>query len=480
MHDALKSAAIIAAVLERLIAVWASFHAVLHKRETQTVIGWVGLIWLSPFVGSLLYYCLGINRIQRKGQRMQRGMVRKFREALRRERLIEDPESLLDLPFGGRLQSVVAHVTGKLLLRGNSVQPLCGGECAYPAMLDAIARARISVTLCSYIFDNDRAGAEFVSGLIAAHQRGVQVRVLIDDVGSRYTRPPITRLLHEAGIPVATFLPTWAPRLASYANLRIHRKLMVVDGETAFAGGMNIREGCRGDWKTKHPIQDIHFRILGPVVSQVQETFVTDWAFATNEQLQGERWFGLPKRCGDVLARGIPDGPDSDLDNIRLTILAALSVAEKKVDIVTPYFLPDESVINALNVSAMRGVRIRIVIPRVNNIAMVGWASSDPLRHVLERGCEVYRTPPPFDHSKIMLVDDEWTLIGSSNWDPRSLRLNFEFNVECYDRELNRQLSGVIDQKINVADRLTLGDLNARPWAVRIRDGIARLAIPYL
>lgn len=479
MYESLQYSALIFAILERLAAIIASLHAVLTKRETQSVIGWVGLIWLSPVIGSILYICFGINRIERKGQRIQRGMDRRFRQALQQGRFI-DEEAYHDLPFEGRLAEVVSQVTGKHLLSGNSVRLLSGGEQAYPEMLSALHRARRSISLCTYIFDNDRAGKEFVAELVAARDRGVEVRVLIDDVGSRYSRPTIVRELQQHKLQVSTFLPTRVPRMASYANLRNHRKLLVVDGETAFAGGMNIREGCRGDWQCDHPIQDLHFKLSGPVVSHVQETFVTDWAFATGEKLHSEVWFAPPQRSGLIRARGIPDGPDTDLDNIRLVILAALAVAQERVDVVTPYFLPDDAVISALNVAAMRGIRVRIVTPEFNNIQMVQWASTDPIGRILERGCEVYQTPAPFDHSKIFLVDDAWSLIGSSNWDPRSLRLNFEFNVECYGSELNRELSQVVDAKVAQANRLTLSDLRARTLLVRLRDGLARMAIPYL
>ncbi|WP_437205632.1 cardiolipin synthase [Planctomicrobium sp. SH664] len=479
MKDPIFYWGLIFALLERALAIGTSLHAILTKRETQTVIGWVGLIWLSPFLGSLFYFCFGINRIERRGQRIERRRDRKFMEALRRGRFV-DHDARQELPFRGTLFSVVSKITSKPLLTGNSVKLLVGGEQAYPAMLQAIDEAVRSVSLCSYIFDNDRAGQEFAAALVRARQRGVEVRVLVDDVGSRYSKPPITRVLRAKGIQTSTFLPTRVPRLAFYANLRNHRKLMVVDGRLGFAGGMNIREGCRLDWETSHPVQDIHFRFEGPVVSHIQETFVTDWAFATGEQLQGGDWFTTPDRRGQIRARGISDGPDSDIDNIRLVILAGLQAAEARIDIVTPYFLPDLAIVNALTLAAMRGVRVRILLPQENNILLVQWASMDPISNVLPSGCEIYLTAPPFDHTKVMLVDDDWSLIGSSNWDPRSLRLNFEFNIECYDRELNQQLTRLVEGKLQSARRMTIEDVKQRSLPVRLRDGLARMAIPYL
>ncbi len=480
MSDMIEIWTISLAIFERGIALLSSIHAVLYKRETPTVIGWVGLIWLSPFIGSLFYICFGVNRIERKAQRLQRSMDRQFRHELERGRFVDNAEASHRLPFQGRLNSVVGRITGKPLLSGNSITPLNGGVAAYSSMLEAIGQAKRSITLCTYIFDNDRAGREFVQALSEAHRRGVQIRVLIDFVGSRYSKPSIVHALIRQQIPVATFLPTWRPWLANYANLRLHRKTMVVDGEIGFTGGMNIREGCREDWKTVHPVQDVHFRIEGPAVSHIQEMFVTDWAFTTGERLLGPLWFSPPENRGNVRSRGVPDGPDTDFDFVRLVILGAIAAAEHRVDIVTPYFLPDAAILDALSVAAMRGVRVRILLPEKNNIRLVQWAASDPLSHVLARGCEVYQTPPPFDHTKLFLIDDDWALIGSSNWDPRSLRLNFEFNMECYDRDLVANLSKIVESKLATGRRMTLSELWTRPFLYRLRDGVARMAIPYL
>jgi cardiolipin synthase len=181
-----------------------------------------------------------------------------------------------------------------------------------------------------------------------------------------------------------------------------------------------------------------------------------------------------------VTARGLPDGPDEDLDPCRFTRLGALSCARDWVRIVTPYFVPDPAILTQLAVTAMRGVRVEIVLPAVNNLILVHWAATAQLWQVLGRGCRVYYTPPPFDHTKLMLVDGAWALVGSSNWDARSLRLNFEFDLECYDTALVEELDRLVESKLARARPVTLEDVNNRSLAVKLRDGIARLAAPYL
>jgi len=306
------------------------------------------------------------------------------------------------------------------------------------------------------------------------------VRVLIDAVGARYTWPSIEHALKAGGVRQARFLPTLLPGRWAYANLRNHRKVLVIDGILGFTGGLNIREGHYLSLRPAHPIQDLHFRIQGPVVGHLQEVFAEDWEFSTSETLQGEKWFRSIQPAGNMLARGITTGPDQDIDKLRIALLGAIACAESSISIVSPYFLPDESLMMALNVAALRGVQVDIVLPQVNNQVLVKWASTALLWELIERGCRIWFSPPPFDHTKLMVVDKLWALIGSANWDPRSLRLNFEFNVECYDAQLAGRLQDRIDRRIADSRRVTMADVEGMPLPVRLRNGIARLFTPYL
>ncbi len=471
------------AALNLLLASVATVHAVLWKRDSRAAIAWVGLVWLAPLIGSTAYFCLGINRIQRKAASLGvRTAWQQRPETQASERdLTKAREWNSAFPNLQGLARAIRSLTGQSLQPGNRVVPLLDGDEAFPAMLQAIEEARNSIALLSYIFDNDRAGDRFVHALQQAVQRGVEVRVLVDDVGARYSRPTILGRLRRAGVRCATFLPTRVPRLFQYANLRNHRKILVIDGQTGFAGGTNIREGHWRSLRPHDPIQCLHFLIEGPVVMQMQEAFAIDWAFATGESLSGPRWFPpTTPHAGNVWARGIPDGPDEDFEKLPDALIAALSSATRCVRILTPYFLPDAPVIRALNVTAMRGVDVRIILPEICNVRLVNWARSAQLWQVLEKGCRVFLSPPPFDHSKLMVVDGVWSLIGSSNWDPRSLRLNFEFNLECYDDNLASGLQALVEHKLRAAREVTLADLDNRSFPVRLRDGLARLATPYL
>ena len=464
----------------------ASGHALLHKREPRAATLWIGVIWLLPALGPLLYLMLGVNRIRRRAIKL--GVHKTFSRPV--------PENLGEAEHDGaehlqHLAHVVSRVVKQPLTAGNHIEPLVNGDAAFPAMLAAIEAAKKSVTLASYIFDNDASGKKIVAALERAVKRGVAVRVLVDAAGARYSFPPITFALRRAGIRFAKFLPTsiFTPWRLATINLRNHRKSLVVDGEIAFTGGMNIRHGNVLADKPAHPVQDLHFRITGPVVMELQETFANDWAFTTDEILDGDLWFPPSETsfvragwqtAGNVIARVIPDGPDADFENARWALLAALAEAQTSVKILTPYFLPDTALITALNLAALRGVRVDIILPAKNNLPFVHWASRALWWQVLERGCKIWLTPPPFDHSKLMIVDGHWVLLGSANWDARSLRLNFELNVECYGREFAAQMETLVAQKISAAREVTLAEVDCRTLPAKLRDATARLFSPYL
>lgn len=473
---------ILFAAVDVVLALAASSHAVLYKRDSRAAIAWVGFIWLVPLVGPLLYFIFGINRLRRHAV-LLRGRLEKYRSQTGHAECLPD-ELHRHLPgHTGHLQllaRVVGEVVERPLLPGNQLEPLVNGDETYPAMLQAIEQARQTISLVTYIFDRDEVGLAFAQALGKAVRRGVQVRVLIDAMGTRYSWPTILGSLRREAVPHARFLPYLAPWHLLSMNLRTHRKILVADGQLGFTGGLNLRVGHCLESHPRSPVQDLHFRVRGPVVGQLQEAFADDWSFTTGETLRGESWFPKLQPAGPVLARGVSDGPDEDFEKLRWTLLGALSVARSSVRVLTPYFLPDTALVSALNLAAMRGVKIDIVLPARSNLPFVDWASRAMWWQILRPGCRLWLSAPPFDHSKLMLVDEGWALLGSANWDPRSLRLNFEYNLECYDVELARRLDVLFETKRAAAREMTLKEMNGRSLPVRLRDGIARLLTPYL
>ncbi len=467
------------------LALATTAHVLLTKTDVRSAIGWTGLAWFAPVFGTLFYLLFGINRIRHAAGRMRQ--VRDRHTAERRALtaqgavVVSAPGTTVVLPTAWQSQATLTSaVSGEPLTAGNAITPLIDGDEAYPVMLDAIRAARESVAFMTYIFDRGTVSRAFVEALSDAVRRGVQVRVLIDGLGARYSRPSMVGDLRERGVPVAEFLPTRIPLPHPYSNLRNHRKILVVDGAIGFTGGLNVRDGCVLAQPSGVPTRDVHFQLDGPIVAQLQNTFGFDWRFVTGETLDGAIWYPQLKSCGDVVARGIADGPDETQEALLLTLLGALAQARSVVRIVTPYFLPDPPLLDALRVTALRGVRVEIFLPEQGNLRLVQWAQQAQLGRVLEGGCHVYLTPEPFDHSKLMVVDGVWSLFGSANWDPRSLRLNFEQVVECYSAPFADSIDAIIHAKRRGSRELVRGELLRRPLWVKLRDGVAWLAQPYL
>ena len=491
-------------------SVLAAVHAAMTKQDVRAAIGWVGIVIFSPLFGALLYFFAGINRIRRQRVSQQIEEASHAEEDL--DRFLVARVEAISGPQFAALKNVGDQISRFGLVGGNKIRLLNGGDETYPAMLKAIGSAKHSIALQSYIFDNDQIGVQIAQALIDAQARGVEVRVLIDSVGSRYSRPPITGMLHRAKVPTALFMTTVFGMRLAYANLRSHRKILIVDGLFGLTGGMNIRAGFMRAYGGDQTTHDTHFEVSGPVVRQLMSSFVHDWEFTTREHLTGETWYpAVPAPTTDVTAsvpapavtgastlastamavspipsehavplRCVPSGPDRTIGSTHDLILGALSVAQHHVRIQSPYFLPDLPLIAALNTAARRGVVVDVVIPGSNNLRLVSAAMMAQLDQLVMAGCRVWRSTGTFDHSKLMTIDGAWSYIGSSNLDPRSLRLNFELDVEVYDRSIAAQIGAKIDDLVSRAVPVTLVSLRKTPFWQRLRNRVVWLASPYL
>ncbi len=463
--------AVLGPLVHVVLAGAVTVHVLERKRDVAAAIAWIGLAWLSPIIGSALYLLFGINRVQRRafraGRRQSGGWA-------------GDPATFLNPRHDhfAPLERAIGILTGRPPRLGNSVTMLRNGDEAYPPMLEAIAGARASIALSSYIFELDETGERFVAALMAAKARGVGIRVIVDGIGSGYWYSPVYQRLARAGIPVARFMHTLVPWRMAFLNLRSHKKILVTDGTRAFIGGLNIATANVLAANPKDAVRDMHFDVTGPVVAQITEAFATDWQFCTGEQLGGEAWFPPLKETGTAAARIITSGPDQDVYKIEFAMLHAIGKSQRSIKILTPYFLPDERLMSALVLAVMGGVTVDVVIPECCDHPWMDWAMRAHVGPLLRAGARVWRAPMPFEHSKLFVVDDGWSLIGSANWDMRSLRLNFEINMEVCCPQFGALVTEAIERR--QANPLTLAALARRTWPTRLRDNAMRLFLPYL
>ena len=472
-HDLLHIRADVTLATGLVIAIGVTIHILLRKRDVASAVGWIGLVWFAPISGAIAYSILGVNRVKRR--------ARKLRMQDRNPR----GRSRRPMPRDGNMAVLgrgIGRMTARSLVADTTVQVYENGDEAYPRMLQAIAEAKVSVGLSSYIFRDDSWGGRFIDALAQAHARGVAVRVLIDGIGSGWLRSPVYHRLIKKNVVAARFMHSLLPWRMPFLNLRSHKKILVVDGVIGFTGGMNIADNNVMAMHPKNPVQDVHFRIDGPVVAQLVDAFAQDWSFVTDEDLEGDAWWPKIPPCINAspgpLARVIDSGPDEDLEKLEFAMLEAVACARGSIAVMTPYFLPDERLITALSLAAMRGVTVDLMMPEKSDHILIDWANQANNGPLLTDGSHIWLSTSPFHHTKMMVVDDEWCLIGSCNWDIRSFRLNFELCVEVYDRELAKTLMTLLNRARG--SELTKATLDARSLPVQIRDAAARLLLPYL
>lgn len=416
-----------------------ALHALLNKREPRAALGWSILCLALPFAGPFLYLLLGINR-----KRFLKGSAQAPLVAER----AASPGQTLDHP----LDRITAQLSRYPCSTDNRVRLLKNGEQAYPEMLDSIRGATNYVFLSTYIFASDSTGREFIDVLSAAVERGITVRVLIDSIGSLYSYPSAVNLLRKAGVPVSRFLPLFH-RDSWLLNLRNHRKILAVDGNTAFAGGMNIGSRHLVRQNRSGSAADMQIRIDGSAAHSLASVFCLDWRYVTGEVLDISSKSKFHE--GTTSCRPISDGPDEELGTLPWLLLGLIG-------------------------ATLRGVKVCILLPEKSNLPYVNWATGHSLIPILQTPIEVYFQPHPFSHTKMLLIDEDFLQIGSYNMDSRSLRLNFELAVNIYDIGLRRDFDSNLRKQIQSSRRISSEELTNKNLYTRIRNSLAWLFVPYL
>ncbi len=473
-----------------------TFHCLKTRRESTAALLWIFVAWSFPVLGALLYAIFGINHVPRKAWHKQRADSEFLAERQSREdealpmaywravhkSLATEPEDPEAREINGIMDRLLPNHP---LLGGNHMRPLVDGDEAYPLMLDAIRQARHHVHLQSFIIRNDTSGRKFFDLLAQKARDGVTVRVLYDRFGStgavisrlfsRYDRIPN---LHICGWTQANMF-----KRQFQVNLRNHRKILVVDGQEAFFGGINLHDEnitCSGH----PPIRDYHTAVQGPIVQELQYSFLRDWYFMTDEDpeiLLQKAHFPKVATMGTAQARLVNSGPTPDeMENIADVLFECLISAQKQLLVVTPYFVPPQDILHAFRAAASRGVDVRLVVPKQNNHLYAGLAGKALYEEMLTAGVRIFERQPPFMHAKALVMDDKLALVGSANLDVRSLRLNYETNLLVFDNGFVNALKRIVLSDIAQSDELTLADWQTRPVARRLLENFCHLLMPVL
>jgi cardiolipin synthase len=364
---------------------------------------------------------------------------------------------------------------GPAIIPGNHVVDLENGDRIFPAMLAAIAGARRSITFETYIYWSGEIGERFAEALAERARAGVPVHVMIDWAGSQKISQQIIDKLEDAGVQVEYFHPLHWYNLGRMNN-RTHRKLLVVDGKVGFTGGVCIADPWMGDAKDKDHWRDAHFQVEGPVVAQVQAAFMENWIKTTGRVLTGEAYFPSLEASGDMPAQMFTSSPSGGSESMQLMYLLALSAAVDTIDLASAYFVPDELSERALLDALGRGVRVRILVPgEYTDSELVKHASRAGWGNLLRAGAKIHRYAPSMFHMKMMIVDKRLVTVGSTNFDPRSFRLNDEASLNVYDHALAERMTQVFEADLAKAKPITFEEWARRPWREKLKERFAVL-----
>lgn len=466
------------------------------RREATSTILWIFVAWSFPLIGPLFYLIFGINRMPHKALRKQKAS-RQLQSERQAHENIALPVSFLRSAHESLASKMEAENCLYLnrtfdrllpetpLLAGNLITPLVDGTQAYPAMLKAIGNAQRNIHLQTFIIGNDEIGKDFLDSIAEKARSGVKVRFLFDHFGSaaavlggllnRYKQTPNMSIY---GWTQANLL-----KRQFQINLRNHRKILIVDGVTAFTGGINLRNDNMNT-ASAPAIRDYHFMIQGPVVQELQYSFLSDWYFITEENprllLQSDH-FPLQSSKGPALARVVNSGPTpEEMEAVAKVFFECINWAHKELLVVTPYFVPSPDILQSFKSAAMRGVDIRLLVPKENNHIYTGLAGKALYEELLDSGVRIFERKPPFMHAKAMVADGKVALVGSANLDMRSLRLNYESNLLVFDHEFIRSLRTIMLDDFANSSEINSIEWRRRPLWHRMSENLCYLMMPVL
>jgi cardiolipin synthase len=459
---------------------------VMQRREPHATLAWVLVITFLPLVGVLLYLWIGHHRIEKRVRRRQRSsellaeQLQQMEQTLREFKIL--PEGTFATPVQRELVRVTDGLSTFAVTRGNAFELLTDPAAVFARLEEAIQTAQDSIHLEYYIYQRDRTGKRIRDLLIEAAQRGVEVRLLVDGVGSWTLGDLFALPLREAGGKFARYLPVTILGRPWYVNLRNHRKIAVIDGTRAYIGSLNIGDEYRERHGRTSDFYDYQIACEGPIVQQLQEVFADDWFFATQENLLQERYFPLPERAGTAIGQVVVSGPDETRHKLHEMLCAALHAAERSVRIVSPYFIPDQALLVALRTAALRGVMVELMLarhlPKHELIAL--HAARSYYEDLLCDGIHIYEYLPGFLHAKSITIDGAWASVGTTNMDIRSFQLNFEVNVNFYSPGTVAQLERSFEENLHHCEEFQLERFRERSTGQKFLENTLRVFSPIL
>ena len=482
--DIWKSLPSLVTILYFLTVVFTAILIILENRNPQKTISWILVLVLLPFIGIVIYLFFG-QEYRKTKMYSRKGL--KHLERLRNltlEQLDNLPENHFQinekLYSKKRLMNLLLSNSNAILTNNNEIQILRNGAETFPEIFRTMEEAKHHIHLEYYIIENDRIGNYLRELLIRKAQEGIEVRLIFDDVGSWELKKKFIRSMSDAGVKVDCFMKVRFPMLTSRVNYRNHRKILVVDGETAFVGGLNFADRYQDGVPGIGPWRDTHLKVTGGGATALQIIFMADWYFVSKEILKGEDYFKPFVSGSGKLVQMTASGPDSDWESISQAYFVAISSATDYVYISTPYLMPTDDIVTALKTSALGGIDVRIIVPGLSDAITPKWGTNSYVEELLEAGVKVYFYNAGFTHSKVIVSDGVFSSVGTANLDFRSLETNFEVNAMIYDEEIAKVLTNQFLEDQEKSELVILEEWEKRPRMNKIKESFARILAPML
>lgn len=484
LFDIWKSMPNLVTILYFLTVVFIAILIILENRNPVKTISWILVLVLLPFAGIIIYLFFG--QEYRKTKMYSRKGLRDLEKL--RNLTLEQLDSLptYQLQMSSRLyakrhlMNLMLSNSNAILTNNNELKVLRNGEETFPEIFREIERAKHHIHLEYYIVEDDTIGNYLRELLIQKAREGVEVRFIYDDVGSWELKRKWLKTMTDAGIKVDCFMRVRFPNLTSRVNYRNHRKILVVDGNTAFVGGLNFADRYQDGVAGIGPWRDTHLKVTGGGATALQIIFMADWYFVSKEILRGESYFKPFVPGNGKLVQMVASGPDSDWESIGQAYFAAIASAAESVFISTPYLMPTADIVTALKTSALGGIDVRIIVPGMSDAITPKWGTNSYIEELLDAGVKIYFYKAGFIHSKVIVVDGIFSSVGTANLDFRSLETNFEVNAMIYDEETAGILASQFIEDQAKSDQVILEEWVKRPRINKIKESFARILSPML
>jgi cardiolipin synthase len=465
------------------ILVLSAVITVLFKRINPTkTLSYIIVLLVFPFIGLLVYYLFGQeyrkSKIFSRKNVLNQFIVKKIQAELELDaKIINKIDDLLDEK--SKLIHLLYNNEKSKLTVNNEVTLIKSGDEKFKLLFEDIKKAEHHIHLEYFIIKDDKIGTKVLDMLCTKSKEGVEVRIVIDDVGSSISSQ-MKRKIEDSGIAIHSFMPVLFSRFTGQMNYRDHRKIIIIDGKIGYVGGINISDNYVNAYNQRY-WRDTHIRIVGEAVKLLQILFFTTWDFVSSDKINiSEVYFPDYKGKGNVPLQIAASGPDTDWSNIMEAIFVAITNAEDHIYITTPYFIPNDEIITALQVAARSNIEVKIIIPKNSDSWVAENATNSYIEQLLEAGVEVYQYTKGFIHSKTIVVDDVFSSVGTANIDYRSFNINFEVNALMYNKNFCTQVSELFKDDIDDSEKLELQSWKKRSKSAKAAEALARLAAPLL